>query len=718
LNMDTLASLATAHLILRLQPLNRALRAGVENQRIAAARLSRADLSAICVTDEHVKLLLELVDLTQSGTLLASSPAVLTAEELAAEQELRAQALAISAILPLDRLMRDFSLTDFELEAILLCAAPELDPAYERIFAFILDDLNRKFPCVELLISLTASSMEERISRRHVLSAFGQLRRRGILQTIADSPTELRQEFRLSPGIFDYLTGAFASGPGQWTDRFALNVPSDSALPSSVSSDEFRHLCQALEEGRIGVLGIWGPRSHGCEELVSCFAAALHRSIRRLSTLDFEVPGTDPRGFLREQLHVAAGLGAVIWLEHDSVNDSSRVRNLMAIADALTYSPIPVFITSESPWRPVALLRSGKYTEMDLTEPSPEERGKIWSRNFPELAAADIETLAARFSLSGADVRSISDLARIRARISGNGRSEPVDQHLVAACSVVTQRESTHFATVIRPRRQPQDLVLLPHLYQQIMEVAAFYQLGSRVDAEWGFGHLANGSGMKALFTGEPGTGKTLAAEVVAGLLGRVLYKVDLARIVSKWVGETEKNLECAFREAEDSHSVLFFDEAEALFGKRAEVQHGTDRYANLEVSFLLQRLESSRGLVILASNVKDQIDPAFTRRFQIAVHFPKPAAGERLRIWRLAFPASAPLHEGIDFDALSQLDMTGAAIVAAARTAALLAADSSAPKITMRHVIRATARQFRREARVLTPVDLGQYGELLQGAT
>jgi SpoVK/Ycf46/Vps4 family AAA+-type ATPase len=128
--------------------------------------------------------------------------------------------------------------------------------------------------------------------------------------------------------------------------------------------------------------------------------------------------------------------------------------------------------------------------------------------------------------------------------------------------------------------------------------------------------------------------------------------------------------------------------------------------------------LESSRGLVILASNVKDQIDPAFTRRFQIAVHFPKPGVEERLRIWRLAFPPNAPLDHEIDFHALSQLEMTGAAIVGAARTAALLAADSASPQIGMQHVIRATARQYRREARVLTPTDLGQYGALLQGVT
>jgi SpoVK/Ycf46/Vps4 family AAA+-type ATPase len=223
---------------------------------------------------------------------------------------------------------------------------------------------------------------------------------------------------------------------------------------------------------------------------------------------------------------------------------------------------------------------------------------------------------------------------------------------------------------------------------------------------------------MKALFTGEPGTGKTLAAEVIAGLLNVTLYKVDLARVVSKWVGETEKNLESAFREAEESQSVLLFDEAEALFGSRSEVQHGSDRYANLEVSYLLQRLESSTALVVLASNVKDLIDSAFVRRFQVVVHFPRPALPERRRVWQNAFPKSAPVSPDVDLEALANLDMTGAAIVSTARSAALLAADAGSPVVSMADVVRATARQFRREARVLTPSDLGSYKSLLQGVS
>jgi SpoVK/Ycf46/Vps4 family AAA+-type ATPase len=209
-----------------------------------------------------------------------------------------------------------------------------------------------------------------------------------------------------------------------------------------------------------------------------------------------------------------------------------------------------------------------------------------------------------------------------------------------------------------------------------------------------------------------------MSAEIVTGMLGLELLKVDLAQVVSKWVGETEKNMEAAFRRAEESHAVLLFDEADALFGKRGEVRHGTDRYANLEVGYLLQRLEASDGLVILTSNLKENIDPAFTRRFHFVVHFPRPGVSERRRLWRLAFPPEAPLSPDIDLDILARLDMTGASITAAARTAALAAAEETGASIAMRHVVRGVARQFQREARLLRPTELGPFAHLLADAT
>ena len=223
------------------------------------------------------------------------------------------------------------------------------------------------------------------------------------------------------------------------------------------------------------------------------------------------------------------------------------------------------------------------------------------------------------------------------------------------AVTAITCGPVAGLARAITPRRRPEDLVLPPGEHQMVLELAAACRAWPRIAEDWGFAARGGGGGVKALFTGEPGTGKTLAAEVIAGMLGLTLLKIDLSQVVSKWVGETEKNLEAAFRRAEDSQALLFFDEADALFGKRGEVKHGMDRYANLEVGFLLQRLEQSDALVILASNLKENLDKAFTRRFHYIIHFPRPEVSERERIWRLAFPPEVPLARDIDFAALGQ---------------------------------------------------------------
>ncbi len=716
-SMSDLSSLAIRHLLLRLKPLNRALAKAVDQQRTLAAQLARPDFSSLCLTDEHVKLLLQRAESAQSSGSSQSCGAWLDAKETRAEEELRAQAENSKTRLPLDQLAQDLDLTAFEQEAALLCVAPELDRTYESIYGFILDDLNRRFPCLELLISLTAISIEDRIHRRHILSSCGRLRRSGVLIPFGQPATDLRQEFRLGPQVFEYLTGSGLNAAQLYRDRSEVFVPETAECPLHVTQDLFAHFVDALRTESVAIVAIWGPRKNGAVELVRAFASAMRRSLRQLSVFDLEETGIEPTHVLQEQLRIAAGLGSLLWFDTDGLGDTSHNRIQYLLERAFADCPVPLLLTGERPWRREPLLRTGRYAEIELSEPTLHHREQLWSHNFPELRVDEIEELAARYSVGGADIHSISRLARTRARLAGNGQPDPVGKHVNAASAVITRRASSHFTTAVSPRRGPEDLVLRPDLHSQVIEVATFFRLHQRVDEDWGFGHLASGTGMKALFTGEPGTGKTLAAEVIAGLLRVPLYKVDLARIVSKWVGETEKNLESAFREAEENHAVLFFDEAEALFGKRAEVQHGTDRYANLEISYLLQRLESSSGLVILASNVKDQIDSAFVRRFHVVVHFPKPGPEERRRIWERAFPQSAPVNPDVDLDALARLDMTGSAIVTTARSAALLAADAGSSTISMADVIGSTSRQYRREARVLTASDLGCYGSLLQGA-
>jgi hypothetical protein len=264
----------------------------------------------------------------------------------------------------------------------------------------------------------------------------------------------------------------------------------------------------------------------------------------------------------------------------------------------------------------------------------------------------------------------------------------------------------------VRPQRSWGDIVLAPDRLQALKELASRYRHRDLVHGEWGFPAIP-AAGLVAMFSGSSGTGKTLAAEIIAGELGLDLYKLDLSSVVSKYIGETEKNLERVFSAATATNTVLFFDEADSLFGKRSEVTDARDRYANLEVSYLLQRLEAYDGLVILATNFQKNIDEAFLRRIHVAIEFPMPAEPERMAIWQHAFPPAAPTKD-LDFEFLArQFDLAGGSIKGAALHAAFLAAEAGEP-ITMETVMLALKREFQKLGRLRTQNEFKQYTKLV----
>jgi hypothetical protein len=713
--MRSRAHLARQHLMLRMRPINRLLRAAVLRQSEALARLPRPDLNELCVTPDYAEALLDDADRSVAdgaGELRLASP---SPDEAAAEAELRAHAAAAGLRLPLDALTADLDLSPLELEAVLLCTAAELDRAYERIFAYVVDDLQRRGPSVEILVSLSASSAAERLARRAVLGRFGRLRRVGLLRAVGDAAADWRQELRLGAGAFELLLGEGAPAP--FRDPASVEIPDDDWLPAEVDARHVERLGRALGAGALAAVGVWGRPADGQEQVVWALARAVGRPLRRLAPAS-DAAG-DPEATVRWALDAAAATGALLWITVDDLAAPSHERTRAALAARLPDAAGPICLSGTFPWHPASLLAARPYAEMRLPAVSFASRAALWRRHLPELADDALADRAARLRVGPAEVCAIARVARAAAVVAAPADGAPdLDARVEAASAVVIRKRIDHVARVIEPQRGPADLILQPDLHRQVIEVAQFFRAWPRVAAEWRLGAaFASSRGVKALFTGDPGTGKTLAAEVIAGVVGMPLFKVDLAQVVSKWVGETEKNLECIFREAEQGSAVLFFDEAEALFGRRGEVQHGTDRYANLEVSYLLQKLEDFDGLVILASNLKDQIDAAFTRRFHVLLHFPRPGDAERLQIWRAAL-AATPLAAdvGADLPMLARLDLTGAGIVGAVRTAALLAAGADAPRIEMAHVIEGVARQYRREARVLTPGDLGQRRELRAG--
>ncbi|MGH2460734.1 MAG: ATP-binding protein, partial [Chloroflexota bacterium] len=268
----------------------------------------------------------------------------------------------------------------------------------------------------------------------------------------------------------------------------------------------------------------------------------------------------------------------------------------------------------------------------------------------------------------------------------------------------------------LEPRYTWDDIVLPADGTAQLREICSRARYQITVLEKWGFGRKhARRAGLTALFAGQPGTGKTMAAEIVGGVLGLELYRIDLAAVVSKYIGETEKNLETIFRAADQGDAVLLFDEADALFGKRSEVRDAHDRYANVEVAYLLQRLEAYDGLAILTTNLRGSMDEAFVRRLDFVLDFPMPEEPERLAIWRLALPREAPLDPDLDLAFLARkFRLAGGHIRNIALASAFLAAGEEQP-IGMKHLVRATRREYQKLGKMVGPGDFEHYYAMLK---
>lgn len=679
---------AATHLHLWLRALNRTIAAAVRVQHERARRL-RGDLgTADGISPHHADLLVAEVEALVATGHARLPPIALDPQENQVEERLLADAAALP---PLARLCRDAGLDQFDFAALLIAVAPQIDTAYERLYGYLLDDLTRLAPSVELVLRLTRDSSFAEGARRLRLGAGGPLRRLGLLTTGDPLACELRTVLHPVPGLMAWLLGGTLSPPVPLTDPQLLTPPTpiagDVRLPPPA---------RCLRNAPDAVIGVWGSEPGLHDDAVIALAAqagfAVYRSLAAGSEADWATK-------LRREAAAAADCNAVLWIDTRRLTGAGL--NGETLTGVLAGLPQRIVLTGRTPWRPVALIGARAYADMWVV---PEEGGaERWRQTLGGLLPERAEPLAERFRFGWSEREAALRIATADVRSRTNGTVPDFAEALDAACRLVATPRAGASVSVHAPRRTLRDLILPAGLHDQISEIATLVAHAGKVDRAWGFGRLLGSEGsIKALFTGDPGTGKTLAAEAIAESAGLQLLKVDLSQIVSKWVGETEKNLEEVFDHAEQSHAALFFDEADALFGKRGEVRSGTDRYANLEVSYLLQRLEGFSGrLVILASNLRDEMDQAFTRRFQVSLHFPRPAPAERVRLWQLAFSA-APVEPGFDCERLAELDLTGGAIAIAARMAALLAAAEGSPHIRADHIADAIERQYRKEARLM----------------
>ncbi|MFE2216592.1 ATP-binding protein [Streptomyces canus] len=683
--------LAGAHLTIRLQPLHRALRAAARRVTGSAAA------STVCVAGDEAERLLDRIDeLALFGPYETQyGPAALTGTEQTAQLQLRRQAVDAGLTLPFDEIVGSAGLGPLDQDALLLVSAPELHPAYERLYAYVLDNLNLQRPCARLLCALGGD--EEVAERRAVLGATGTLRRHGLVRDVAlaEDADCGRRALAPAPGLVEYLLGA-PGDPGLF-----LHDPGAVALPSPplplTDQGELDRLGKALGTGCADLVAVWGLPDGDQLDAVAAIAAAAGTGLRRLPEDTDDIDGA---------FATAAALRALLWVPTATLRrDTDRQRSLVSL---LARTRTPVCLTGTTAWHPGPALGTRRYAHLHLADLGFGDAQSRWAAALPGVPRSVADTLAGRYRLGADETRTAVTLARTAVALGADDRTEAVHDHMERAVAAVTGRGSSSFVRSVRPRRDPDDLVLPAAQLAQLREIADAFRDWPRLADRWGMRGEAAGRGVKAMFTGPSGTGKSLSAEVVAKMLGLDLLVADLAGLVSKWVGETEQNLDAVFTRAEQGRGLLLLDEADVLLGKRGAVRHGSDRYANLEAGYLLQRLEESDALVVVTSNLRENIDPAFTRRFHYVVDFPKPRAEERHLLWRRAFPPTVPLAQDVDLDRLAALDMTGASIMAAARSAALLTAGAGLSAIGMAQVAAGVSRQFQREARLLHPEDLG----------
>jgi hypothetical protein len=392
--------------------------------------------------------------------------------------------------------------------------------------------------------------------------------------------------------------------------------------------------------------------------------------------------------------------GSALLVDADDLDSTDNTRAILAFVERTRGVLI---VSSREPLR----LRTRSALRLDVEKPDVGEQRGLWHHVLG--AAADrlngqVESIVMQFHLGVQDMHAAS--AEVFTRLAQEPE-EALGPLLWDACRAQARSRLDDLAQRLEPVGTWDDLVLPEPQRQTLQEIAVHVRQRVKVYERWGFAAKgARGLGISALFAGASGTGKTMAAEVLANELRLDLYRIDLSQVVSKYIGETEKNLRRVFDAAEEGGAILLFDEADALFGKRSEVRDSHDRYANIEVSYLLQRMEAYRGLAILTTNMKSALDQAFLRRIRFITHFPFPDATQRAEIWRRIFPSHTPT-EGLDVRLLARLNVAGGNIRNIALNAAFLAADADEP-VRMTHLLRAARGEYAKLEKTLTEAETG----------
>jgi hypothetical protein len=607
-------------------------------------------------------------------------------------RELEEATEAMPAPPALETLCATFGLSPFERGILLLCAGVELDSAFAERCAAAQEDPHRNYPTFGLALATLPEAHWSALTPAAPLRYWRLVEVAG-----ADGLTAGR--LRIDERVLHYLTGTNhlderLQGLVEAVDEAGQLPPSHHALVHRISG-----IWSQVDDGStVPAIQLCGDEDAGKRTIADAASATVGLRLHAIRAADVPAGATEREALARLWEREAALGGSALLIDCQEPEDPDGLGPALSLIERVHGVLV---VTAREPLR----TRARQPIRLDVDKPNAAEQQALWRGALEPLAQdlnGQIEMLTGQFDLGVREIQAASAELLAGAsdkRVSGTA--------LWDACRVQSRPRLEDLAQRIEPAARWEDLVLPGPQRRTLREVAAHVRQRARVYGAWGFASKGErGLGIGALFAGASGTGKTMAAEVLAGELRLDLYRIDLSQVVSKYIGQTEKNLRRVFDAAESGGAILLFDEADALFGKRSEVRDSHDRYANIEVSYLLQRMEAHRGLAILTTNMKDALDTAFMRRIRFVVQFPFPDAEGRAEIWRHIFPPETPT-EGLDWDRLARLGVAGGNIRNIALNAAFLAADADEP-VRMEHLARAARTEYAKLEKPLTAAEIG----------
>ncbi len=634
-----------------------------------------------------------------------------SASELPAAAETHWRNVAGKPGTRLAALVGPLELDDAATRLVAVLIALEHDPDLERACAYAWDDFTRKRPDVGFLTELVGCGDPAIRSRaRAALTSDRPLRRYRLVAIGAagdtDSTPPARRTIRLTDRVIGHLFGD--DSPDPVLDGL-LTIAPPAAIGDLVIAPATLTLARrALQLDRPVRALIHGPGGVGKAMLVRALAAEAGRPVARVDAGELvRVPDRLEERMARIARETALRGAVTLLRGGGALGDTGHAPTFDRFAElARRLSGPVVFTTHQHPAWLVHIVP--ELVEVPVVAPAVPARLALWRRAMPDrtLVSDDVlHDVAGRFGLGGEAIQRAAERAVAQARLRAP-EAPRVDFHdLTESARLMLQHRLGTVARRVAPGFDWDDLVLPDDTMEGIRELISFAKHRGFLLDEWGFDRkLPYGRGVSAIMAGPPGTGKTMVAQILARELGYDLYQIELAQVVNKYIGETEKNLARVFDEAENSHAILFFDEADALFAKRTEVKSSTDRYANLEVNYLLQRMESYNGVTLLATNLDQGIDEAFKRRVRFSIQFELPEAAVRAKLWRSMFPAQVPLDPSIDWDRIgARWVMAGGYIKKAAlRAAARALARGPETVLTAADLEAAALHEYREMGRVV----------------